>query len=60
MVEKVSFTYWYGGDWKTGVSKIYGKIYRYFPSGRKLCYKVWNNDRKHMEWVKDYNTKLMS
>lgn len=48
---KVSFTYFYGEN-KTGISKVYDTQIRYFPSGTCKCYKVWNNDRKHMEYVK--------
>ena len=48
---KVSFRYFYG-EFKTGISKVYGEKWDSFPSGRRLCYKVWNNDRELMEWLK--------
>ena len=48
---KVSFSYFYG-ERKSAVSKVYGVSTRIFPSGRRECFKVWNPDRKIMEWIK--------
>ena len=47
----VQFSYYFGGL-KTAESKVYGESVRRFPSGFRKCYKVWNNDRQSMEWVK--------
>ena len=56
---KVSFLYYYR-EFKTGTSKVYGEKYFFCPSGRRLHYKVWNNDRKCMEWLKADTCKVIA
>lgn len=47
---KVKFDYYYGG-FKSAVSKVYGEKVMRMPSGYRQMIKVWNNDRKMMEWI---------
>lgn len=47
----VKYSYFYG-EFKSVVSKVYATATMRFPSGLRKCYKVWNPDRKVMEWIK--------